>query len=115
MNQSNYNEIMAELQKEYLASFDEKFRLLKKCFQDQDWNGLELEYHKLKGTGATYGVPEVTDLCRIMESICQKTGSLNNEQLNSSILLLSKIKDKYTKKTDFQLSDQPEFIKIKQS
>ncbi|MEM7011745.1 MAG: protein kinase [Verrucomicrobiota bacterium] len=38
--------------------------------EDEGYPG-KLEFHKLKGTGTTYGVPEVTELCEKMETLCR--------------------------------------------
>lgn len=73
MSDGEYNSLIAELQVDYLASFPAKITTLKSHFSDQDWQGLELEFHKLKGTGTTYGIPEISDICREMERICRDT------------------------------------------
>lgn len=112
MNSTSYNEMMAELRKEYLDSFDEKFQAMRTYFEGQDWYSLELEFHKLKGTGSTYGVPEVTELCRLMETTCRDRGALAEKQLNDSIELLKNIKDKYEQGQDFELSSDPRYLEL---
>lgn len=105
--------MMAELREEYLASFDEKFNLMKGFLEGQDWYSLELEMHKLKGTGSTYGVPEVTELCQHMETLCRKQGSLPEEVLNKTIEVLKDIRRKYTENKDFDLASDPRFAELK--
>lgn len=104
---------MAELRTEYLESFDEKFKLLHSLYQQAEWYSIELEYHKLKGTGSTYGVPEVTELCEHLERICNQTKSIDKDILDLSMEILEKIKDKYLNNTDFELSSHTGFQKIK--
>ena len=113
MNSANYNQMMAELREEYLASFDEKFNMMRGFLEGADWYSLELEFHKLKGTGTTYGVPEVTELCEIMETICRNQSKIDEGLLNSAISLLEKIRGKYTSGSEFDLSGDPQFLAIK--
>lgn len=113
MNTANYKEVMAELRTEYLEGFEEKFKTINQFFADKDWYSLELEYHKLKGTGSTYGVPEVSTLCEIVERICRENKEIGQELLDQSIELLSKIRDKYLKKEEFTLEEHPSFQAIK--
>ena len=113
MNSANYNQMMAELQVEYLASFDEKFNLMRGFLEGADWYSLELEFHKLKGTGTTYGVPEVTELCEKMETLCRENSEIEEKLLNTAIGLLTKIREKYSNSTDFDLSSDPDYQAIK--
>ena len=112
MNTSSYNELMKELREEYLEGFDAKYKTLRLFFNEQDWYSLELEYHKLKGTGATYGIPEVTDLCLHLEGLCRENKSIENETLELSIELLEEIRKKYTIKNNYELKEDPKFKKI---
>lgn len=114
MNASNYNALMSELRLEYLQSFAEKYSTLRECFSQSDWYSIELEYHKLKGTGATYGVPEVTELCRHLERICRETKKIDKQTLETSIELLERIKEKYLENSEFELISHPDFQKISQ-
>ena len=105
--------MMEELRGEYLASFDEKFNLMRGYFEGQDWYSLELEFHKLKGTGSTYGVPEVTTLCQYMEDACRKLKEIPEDSLNKSISLLQDIRSHYEAKKGFDLDGDPRFQSLK--
>ena len=104
---------MEELRTEYLESFDEKFTLWGELFSQKDWYSLELEFHKMKGTGTTYGAPEVTELCKEMERICRESDELPRDLLDAAIGLLTQIRDKYLNQKDFELADHPDFVSIK--
>jgi HPt (histidine-containing phosphotransfer) domain-containing protein len=112
MNKSNFNDLMKELRQEYLESFDDKFKQIRTCFDGKDWHGLELEFHKLKGTGSTYGVPEVTQLCEHLERICRRTQNLDELTLNESIDLLKQIRSKYQDNLPFDLESHSAYQKI---
>ena len=113
MNSENYDEIMKELRVEYLEGFPDKFHLMRNFFDGQDWYSLELEFHKLKGTGTTYGVPEVSELCELMERHCRTQGKLDETILNISIGLLEKISAKYLQDEDFDLYSSADFQQLK--
>lgn len=66
------SEVLAELKAEYRQKFPEKLAKLRALHADQDWAALKEEFHKLKGTGRTYGYPEVSQLCEALEQLCGK-------------------------------------------
>ena len=103
MNSTDYNSIIAELRQEYLESFPAKFELFRKLFEDKDFSGIELEYHKLKGTGKTYGAPEISTVAGLMEAICHHQGSVTETQFLMSMELLDAIGNKYLSQKDFSL------------
>lgn len=113
VNASNYHEVMAELRQEYLESFDEKFKLWSQLFQDSNFESLELEFHKMKGTGATYGAPEVSHLCEHLERICRDQKQVDQATLSKAIALLEKIRDKYLNAYEFDLNAEKDFETIK--
>lgn len=113
MNTEGYKEMMAELQTEYLASFDDKFSQMKDFFKNQDWNSLELEFHKLKGTGATYGAPEVTELCQWMEDHCHQHTVITEDTLITAMELLQKIREKYSNSKNFELQSDAQYLALK--
>ncbi len=112
MNKANYSEVMKELRQEYLEGFEEKFKFWNQCFEDENWDQLELEFHKMKGTGSTYGVPEVSLLCQHLERICRQTKPLPRPLLDSAIRMLSAIKEKYLHDREYSLGEDPDFEKI---
>lgn len=113
MTKSNFNDLMKELQLEYLASFDEKIKNIQTYYEGRDWDSLELEFHKLKGTGSTYGIPEVTTLFEILEKVCRTHKSLEQENIEGTLGLLALIRKKYLEGFPFDLSSQEAFQKIK--
>ena len=115
MDPAKHTTLIAQLQKEYIAGFDEKFRRILGFHKKRDWQALKLEYHNLKGTGTTYGMSEVTELCQQMEKLCQKNTEMEKETLEISIELLKKIADKYRDQKPFVLSENRDFIKLKSS
>ncbi len=113
MDPLKHTALIAQLQKEYLAGFKEKFCRILGFHEKKDWQALQLEYHNLKGTGTTYGIPEVTELCQQMERLCRRNTEMEKELLEKSIKLLEKISDKYRNQKPFILSEDLDFIKLK--
>ncbi len=62
-------ELLKELQKTYLASIPEKIQAIQILWSAHDLKLLKTDFHKLKGTGRTYGLPEVTQIGEAMEQI----------------------------------------------
>ncbi|MCB0379357.1 MAG: Hpt domain-containing protein [Bdellovibrionales bacterium] len=115
MNSDNYNDLMNELRTEYLEGFSEKFIVIRKYLSDSDLYPLELEFHKLKGTGTTYGAPEVSEIGLHMERICKSQPQDLAEWVEMAIQLLEKTKKKYLDEESFELQMDPAFKKLSQA
>jgi HPt (histidine-containing phosphotransfer) domain-containing protein len=66
----SFEEMLKSLQREYLASLPGKIALIEGLIQAKDQNNVRESFHKLKGTGKTYGLPEVSEVGAIVEAIC---------------------------------------------
>jgi HPt (histidine-containing phosphotransfer) domain-containing protein len=66
------SELLLELKNEYRKNFPKRIQVLRELTQRQDWECLTREFHKLKGTGRTYGYPEVSILCEVLEEACRQ-------------------------------------------
>ncbi len=87
--------LLAELKKDYLISLPQKLAILKELTEKQDWEQLENEYHKLKGTGKTYGFPEVSLLCQKMEELAQRPSGRDPQIFNQALTLMEKLHQAY--------------------
>lgn len=112
MNSPEYKKMMAELQADYLKSFPDKIAAFNKYFSEQNWSSLELEFHKLKGTGKTYGIPEVSTLCQKMEDICRDKVDKIPATFHQAIEILEAIEQAYCKSEDFDLEGDPRYQDI---
>ncbi len=65
----NLDEILAKLQKKYIKNMPDKIKTMDKLIQVEDFKSLREEFHKIKGTGRTYGLAEVSDLGALFEEI----------------------------------------------
>jgi len=66
----SFEEMLKSLQREYLASLPAKITLIEGLIQAKDQTNVRESFHKLKGTGKTYGFPEVSEVGAIVEAIC---------------------------------------------
>ena len=63
------DDILAELQVEYLASLPKRADIIAEALDKKDYKTVITEFHKLKGTGKTYGLDHVTDIAEVCEKI----------------------------------------------
>ena len=63
-------ELLQQLQAQYLASLPAKITQIESQIASRDVDALRESFHKLKGTGRTYGLPEVSDFAEIVEDVC---------------------------------------------
>ena len=71
----------------------DKIALIDSLLKINDLAKLETEYHKLKGTGRTYGLPEFTQLGATLERICELDPSSLKVAVPLSLSLMSRMRD----------------------
>ncbi|MBX7232150.1 MAG: Hpt domain-containing protein [Bdellovibrionales bacterium] len=109
----SFSDLMAQLQQEYILALPLRIQSMNKHLNDSQYKILADEFHKLKGTGKTYGLPEISELAEIMEKICQNKTDFTSNTVKESLLLLEEICLLRMKKKTVNLSINPHFIKIK--
>lgn len=97
------SQVLAELKEDYLRVFPEKIRRLHTLTEQRDWDGLEIEYHKLKGSGKTYGFPEVSVVCEKLEALATQKSDFRLETFEQALPLLQRMYDAYLHKKKFPL------------
>ena len=66
----SFEDLMKSLKAEYIASLPEKIITIRQQVATNSAAQLKDSFHKLKGTGSTYGLHEVTELAAVVEAIC---------------------------------------------
>lgn len=99
--------VLGELKKEYLEKFPRKLEALQNLTDQQNWQKLEEEYHKLKGTGKTYGFPEVSTVCQRLEDLAQNPATRDPETFQKALTLLEKIYQSYVANEPLRLDQDP--------
>ena len=111
-----FDQMMAELREEYLASMPGKITDIESHIIARDCEKLRDDFHKLKGTGKTYGIPEISELGECMEKLCLKDFDKALECARQAIRILSQIKDcRSNGNQPFTLASDSEFPAILQA
>lgn len=85
------NDLMAELQQEYIQSFPAKIADIEAYIQVQDISNLINSFHKLKGSGKTYGIPEISELGERFEFLYKNKGLAALPFAKTAVLIIQKI------------------------
>jgi HPt (histidine-containing phosphotransfer) domain-containing protein len=107
------SELLSELKTDYLVKLPEKISVLKAHFHSHKWPELEEEFHKLKGTGKTYGFPDISVVCEKLELLIQRENQSQSNcshlvpVVNDSISLLEKMYQAYCRQEVLDLQNQP--------
>lgn len=101
------SEVLAELKAEYLQSLPVKIAKLEKLLAEEAWSDLTEEFHKLKGTGKTYGFPEISILCEKLEVLSSSKETQKTVLFEQALLLFHKMRASYNKGETFDLERDP--------
>lgn len=97
--------LLNELKEDYLKTFPEKLQNLRQLTVSRDWTGLEQQYHKLKGTGKTYGFPEISLVCQKLEDMAQSQNHRDPEVFEKALTLLENLHQSYLQNRPCNLED----------
>ena len=88
---SNIQDLLKQLRTDYLATFPSKIEILEKLWQTSEIDLLKTEYHKLKGTGRTYGITEISQVGEALELLCHAPRKVLDQAVPQSLDLLKRI------------------------
>jgi HPt (histidine-containing phosphotransfer) domain-containing protein len=88
---NDFEKMMADLKREYIAGLPQKILDIQTHLSMNDSATLRDDFHKLKGTGKTYGIPEISELGEAVEKICLKKPENIPSVVPVAIELLRKI------------------------
>lgn len=100
----NFDEMLKALQAEYLASIPNKILEVEKFVSANDHDGVRESFHKLKGTGKTYGLPEISDLGAAVEKICIERPKLATQAAALAVALMREIHKARVARATFDLN-----------
>ena len=103
-----FSQVLSELKEDYLRIFPQKLELLQELTQKHDWAGLTTEYHKLKGSGKTYGFPQISIVCEILEDFASQKRHQKPETFEKALILLEKMYQTYLRQQSYAL-EQDDF------
>jgi HPt (histidine-containing phosphotransfer) domain-containing protein len=101
------SQLLSELKQEYIISLPGKIERLRQFTEERDWANLSEEYHKLKGNGKTYGLPEISILCEQLELIALKKDAQKFTLFEHALTLLERMHKSYLSGDSFDLDKDP--------
>ncbi len=63
----SFDNLMKELQESYLKQLPARAEELDNHLKEKNWKDLKNEFHKIKGSGGTYGLPELSKIAQEAE------------------------------------------------
>jgi HPt (histidine-containing phosphotransfer) domain-containing protein len=108
----NFDQMMKQLRDEYVATIPEKISSIDALWKANDSSGVREAFHKLKGTGRTYGVPELSDIGETLENFCLAYPDQLSKVLPNALELLESIYRKRTKDEELDVQSDPHFQQI---
>lgn len=109
----SFEELLKNLQAEYLSSLPAKIANIREQLSKGDPVAMRESFHKLKGTGRTYGLPEVSELAAAVEEICAKHVNHASTAVQHALGLLEEIHSVRVKRQEFPLENDSRFQAIR--
>ncbi len=111
--QVQFEEMMQELRNEYLEGLPCKIDEIKKVFHEKNMSTLKEDFHKLKGTGKTYGFPEISELGELVERLLTLKPQIFSQIIPPAISLLQDIYQIRRDSRCLDLQNDPRFQAIR--
>ncbi|MCM2282125.1 MAG: Hpt domain-containing protein [Bdellovibrionaceae bacterium] len=107
-------EILEGLKREYLKNMPDKLALIAKLWKASEIDLLETEFHKLKGTGKTYGLPEISELGLLAEELCTTEPPTRDRAVELALNILTQIHQTRIGGHEFDLHTSSDFLELSQ-
>lgn len=102
---AKFHQMLQEMRQDYLQVLPARIAKIRKLTDQGDWKSVNDEYHKLKGTGKTYGFAEISTLCKILESLSMNPPVNDVQLFNDAVHLLERMHQTYLKNQPFLLEN----------
>src|SRR4051812_22546168 len=101
--------MLAELKREYVASMPSRIQVIRENFSKGDTPMMKDDFHRLKGSGKTYGVPEISLVAEVGETICRDKAKDVAAAVPVLLDLLTEIHAKQSRQESFDVGRDPRF------
>lgn len=108
----SFEDMMKQLKEEYISSLPEKIFEIEARVNAGSVTELREDFHKLKGTGKTYGLPEISQLAEVVEKICTHQPDKAVEVSKTAVDLLKRIHHHRQSSEVYKLLENENFHKI---
>jgi len=109
---SGMDDVLKELQLEYIQSIPAKITEIKNFLAQKDIDSLINSFHKLKGSGKTYGIAEVSSLGQFFELWMREKKDSVLPFIPVAAELLQRIYSHRQKNMPFAIEQDPDFVKL---
>ncbi len=108
----NIEELMKQLKREYIDTLPTKKAKVLELFRHNQLVELETEFHKMKGSGKTYGLGEVSQFGEIFEMICMDLPSALPTVMPLALELIDEIYRLQNLNQSFDILQSKQYIYI---
>ncbi|MGE0762231.1 MAG: Hpt domain-containing protein [Bdellovibrionales bacterium] len=109
----NFDTLMNQLRTEYVQELPEKIQHIANHMQQRHLQVVTEDFHKLKGTGTTYGIPEISQLAEVVERICIDRPEAATIAVPEALTILREIHSCRTTAQAFDISRDQRFSMLK--
>lgn len=103
------DDVLSELRKTYLAALPKRAALIESLWKEHRYTEVESEFHKLKGTGKTYGLPEVSQIGELAERLCEAGSTFADNTVPAAVKIIRRIHDARAKDQVLALETDADF------
>ena len=108
----SFEDLLKSLQQDYINALPAKIEIIKKQVASKDVSEIRESFHKLKGTGRTYGLPEVSELAALVEAFCLAQSAHALTAAQHALVVLTEIHSARSKQQEFALTQSSAFQEI---
>lgn len=109
----NFDNMMNQLRKEYVSTLPEKIQTIRHFLNSGDALGVRGVFHKLKGTGATYGVPELSALGETLEVFVENNPQDLKDAVSDALDILNQVHVCRLKDEPFNIQNDTRYMRIR--
>jgi HPt (histidine-containing phosphotransfer) domain-containing protein len=107
--------LLKDLQTEYINRLSEKATEIELAFKSKDISTVQDVFHRLKGSGSTYGIPEISDLGLVAEAICHHHPEALPWVVPAAIEILKKIQRSRQIDLSYPITEDPCYLRLVQA
>jgi HPt (histidine-containing phosphotransfer) domain-containing protein len=109
----NFETLMDQLRQEYVTELPAKIENIRTNYNAKATQIIAEDFHKLKGTGKTYGIPEISELAAVMEDICIRRPDAIAQAVPAALTLLENIHSRRSVAEVFDIGLDERFSTLK--
>jgi HPt (histidine-containing phosphotransfer) domain-containing protein len=109
---SSLDEMLASLRKDYIANIGLKVEKIEMFLAARDFECIKREFHNMKGSGASHGVPEMSLLGSIVEDLCLRNPLAFAHYTPMAIQVLRNLQKALQSGKTIEIEKLPEYIQL---